>query len=294
MMELAAKVNGVYLHMDNAFGGQCWDSAAWIANHFGLPVINTGGAGRWPGWAGNMVDAFPQTPEIAAAYELVAPSQRIQPGDTLVWDNSYKEWFPATHVATAVKPDSNGWVLCLSQNSSAPRPDLPGYSPDASGPTILQHLPKRGLLGILRPRTGSLAYQGGTTTPLEEIDMAAAADILARLTEIVTWQEAQFRAVRENDERNRNALAEFFRAIVSEQETLTREQLDAKLAEFTKPRPEAAVLVVGDTNETVYAWDGGSGYRAISLPEFLMLMSSGAILLPPKPQAELDAAVGGK
>lgn len=170
MNELAARVNNVYLHMDDAFGGQCWDSAAWIQNYFGLPVINTGGNGRWPGWAGNMVDAFPQSAAIAAAYELVSPSEPAQPGDTLVWGDSYKEWYPKTHVATAIKDKLNGWILCLSQNSSSPRPDLPGYSPDASGPTIIQLLPKRGLIGILRPRSGSINYQGAVSAPVSEED----------------------------------------------------------------------------------------------------------------------------
>ncbi|CAH0231552.1 hypothetical protein SRABI26_02662 [Arthrobacter sp. Bi26] len=43
-------------------------------------------------------------------------------------------------------------MLCISQNSSAARPWLPGYSTESTGPTILQHLTKRGLLGYLRPR----------------------------------------------------------------------------------------------------------------------------------------------
>jgi hypothetical protein len=173
MMEIAAEVNGVYLHMDDAFGAQCWDSQAYINSHyFGLPVIDTGGEGRWPGWAGNMVDAFPQSPEVAAAYELVAPNEPVLPGDTLVWDQSNSAWYPATHVATAVKDVGNGWILCLSQNSSAPRPDLPGYSSEASGPTILQHLPKEGLLGIIRPRTG-INYQGTTNEPEEDVPNTA-------------------------------------------------------------------------------------------------------------------------
>jgi hypothetical protein len=175
MMGLADKVNNVYLHMDDAFGGQCWDAAAWFMNYFGLPVINTGNtrtkSGRWPGWAGNMVDCFPQSAEIAAAYELVAPDQPILPMDTLVWDDSNRAWFPATHVATAIKDVGNGWVLCWSQNSSAGRPDLPGYDDEASGPTIMQHLPKKGLLGIIRPRTSGLSYAGTATTETEDEEM---------------------------------------------------------------------------------------------------------------------------
>lgn len=46
-----------------------------------------------------------------------------------------------------------------------------------------------------------------------------------------------------------------------------------------KPRPEpSAVLVKGDEQATVYAWDGGTGYRALDYNEFAALMASGAEL----------------
>lgn len=179
MRQIAAEIIGTYINVDGAYGGQCWDSATYINEHyFGLPRINTGNtaqkSGRWPGWAGNMVDCFPQSEAIAEAYELVPPDLPVLPGDTLVWDDSNHVWYPATHVATAVVDTGRGWVLTLSQNSSASRPDLPGYSPAASGPVIYQTLPKEGLLGIIRPRTsaaaigGTITSQSSTTTSSED------------------------------------------------------------------------------------------------------------------------------
>ncbi|MEJ1195088.1 hypothetical protein [Pseudarthrobacter sp. CCNWLW207] len=173
MMQLVLTLNGTYTNVDGAFGNQCWDSTARIAQLLNLPVINTGGDGRWPGWAGNMVDAFPQSPEIAAAYELLPPEATVMPGDTLVWGDSNQVWYPKTHVANAVKQETgNGWLLCLSQNSSAARPDLPGYDLDSTGPIILQHLPKKGLIGIIRPRGGTITLASAIITALEEAGMA--------------------------------------------------------------------------------------------------------------------------
>jgi hypothetical protein len=190
MTDLAIKLNGTYINVDGAHGNQCWDSAARIAQLLGLPVINTHGEGRWPGWAGNMWDAFPQSPEIDAAYYRVGPDQAGQPGDTAIWGDS-DPYYPATHVATVIR-DFDAQLLCLSQNSSAARPDLPGYSPHSTGPTIMQHLPKGGLLGYLRPRTG-LAAQGTITE--QDDDMALTdkqanaldfvADNLPRMKEIL-------------------------------------------------------------------------------------------------------------
>lgn len=181
MRQIAAEIIGTYINVDSAYGGQCWDSATYINEHyFGLPRINTGNtaqkSGRWPGWAGNMVDCFPQSQAIAEAYELVSPDQPVLPGDTLVWDDSNRQWYPATHVATAVVDTGRGWVLTLSQNSSAARPDLPGYSRDASGPVIFQTLPKEGLLGIIRPRTSGsgIDYAGTTIEPIQEDELSDA------------------------------------------------------------------------------------------------------------------------
>lgn len=153
-------VQGKYINMDGAYGAQCWDLAAHWSATLGLPVINTGGEGRWPGWAGNMVDAFPQSEEIAAAYELVGTDQPGQAGDIVVWSDSYY-YYPSTHVAVLVQ-DKAGWLLCLSQNSTASQKDNP-YPGDSTGPSTLQHLPRGGLLGFIRPRTPTIQLQGDIT-----------------------------------------------------------------------------------------------------------------------------------
>lgn len=170
-------VLGQYINEDwnienQGFGAQCWDLAANWSKFLGLPVINTGGNGRWPGWAGNMVDAFPQTPAIAAAYQLISPDQPMLAGDIVVWDDSYW-YYPKTHVAVGVA-DAGALLLCASQNSSASLGGNP-YPQWTTGPAILQHLPKQGCIGYIRPRTGTLAPQGTTIT--KEVDELSAADV---------------------------------------------------------------------------------------------------------------------
>jgi len=167
------QVQGFYINEDwepvtEGYGAQCWDLAAHWSKFLGLPVINTGGdGGRWPGWAGNMVDCFPQTAEIAAAYELIGPDQPGEPGDIPVWGDSY-DWYPKTHVAVLVRDTRNGWLTCMSQNSTPSRGDNP-YPNWSTGPTTLQTLPKAGLIGFIRPRTG-INYQDATITPVQEDD----------------------------------------------------------------------------------------------------------------------------
>lgn len=172
------QVQGKYINEDwnpanEGFGAQCWDLAANWSKFLGLPVINTGYPGKWVGWAGNMVSAYPQTPEIQAAYELIAPDAPGLPGDIAVWGDSYKEYYPATHVAVLIK-DAGALLLTSSQNSSSSRADNP-YPKWTSGPATIQYLPRRGLIGFLRPRTG-LSYLGSTITPLQEDDMFTDAD----------------------------------------------------------------------------------------------------------------------
>jgi len=159
------QVQGRYINEDwnpenQGFGAQCWDIPANWSRYLGLPKISTGGKGRWPGWAGNMADAFPQSPEISAAYDLLPPSTTAQGGDILVWDDGYSAWFPKTHTAVALR-DLGAQLLCISQNSTPSQPDNP-YPQWTTGPTTIQHLPRRGLLGIIRPRTGTIAVQGTT------------------------------------------------------------------------------------------------------------------------------------
>lgn len=169
MRSLADRIVGTYINFDGHYGNQCWDLSAYVQNFFGLPVINTGGPGRWPGWAGNMVDAFPQTPAVAEAYVLLPPTERGLPGDTFVWSDANSVWFPATHVAICVEDTGNGWPLTISQNSSLGRPDLPGYSAASTGPIIYQNLPKQGLLGIIRPRGNSASEASMGITPASSI-----------------------------------------------------------------------------------------------------------------------------
>jgi len=159
------QVQGRYINEDwnpenQGFGAQCWDIPANWSRYLGLPKISTGGKGRWPGWAGNMADAFPQSAEIAAAYELLPPSATVMGGDILVWDDSYPVWFPKTHTAVGVR-DLGAQLLCISQNSTPSRADNP-YPQWTTGPTTIQHLPRRGLLGIIRPRTGTITVQSTT------------------------------------------------------------------------------------------------------------------------------------
>lgn len=157
-----AWAQGKYIDMDGAYGAQCWDLSAHFMATMGLPIVHTGGAGRWPGWAGNMYDAYPQSDAIAAAYERVPGSQPAQAGDTAIWDDSFW-YYPKTHVAVVVQDGAQ--LLTMSQNST---PSVAGnpYPGWTTGPATIQHLPKGGLLGYLRPRMGGLAPQG-SVTPIE-------------------------------------------------------------------------------------------------------------------------------
>lgn len=168
------QVQGLYVNEDwnptnQGFGAQCWDLAANWSKRLGLPVINTGYNGRWVGWAGNMVAAYPQTPEIAAAYELIGPDQPGLPGDIVVWGDSFW-YYPATHVAVLVA-DKGQQKLCMSQNSTPPQGDNP-YPAWSSGPATLQFLPAQGLIGSLRPRTSTINLASAIITQLEEAGVA--------------------------------------------------------------------------------------------------------------------------
>ncbi|WP_028265944.1 hypothetical protein [Arthrobacter sp. MA-N2] len=170
MRSIGAQITDTYIDVDGAAGNQCWDSATYINEHFfGLPRINCFGAGRWPGWAGNMVDAFPQSAAVAAAYVLLPPGTPGMAGDTFVWGDENKLWYPSTHVATLIRDNGNNWGQFLSQNSSAGRPWLPGYSQESTGPVIEQTLPFAGCIGIIRPRTsGGINYASTNAAPQED------------------------------------------------------------------------------------------------------------------------------
>lgn len=270
------QVQGKYINMDGAYGAQCWDLSAHWSTFLGLPVINTGYDGRWIGWAGNMVDAYPQTPEIAATYELIGPDQSGLPGDIVVWDDSYW-YYPATHVAVLVA-DKGPQLMCISQNSTPSRPDNP-YPGQSSGPTTIQSLPRQGLIGFLRPRIGLSSM--GTVTPTEEIDVAAEENILARITEMIGWQDTQFQEIRDTQERNRNALAGFVRDVVAARGEITAAEIDAKFAALTAVvTPAGPVIYKVIDSPDHYVWDGATGFRHIGLEEYKALRAAGASLSP--------------
>lgn len=130
----------------------------------------------------------------------------------------------------------------------------------------------------------------------EELDMAAVDTLLARMAEIVSFFNDRHNEVVKQANENRDALAGFVRELVTAEEKLTREQVDAKLAELTAvaPIPERSQvkLVKGDGADEVYAWDGSTGYRHIGQDEFIALSLQGATL-DILPQAELSNAIQG-
>jgi hypothetical protein len=151
-------VLGAYIDVDRFAGAQCWDLHAHFANFFDLPVVNTtGGSGQWAGFAGTMYRDYPQTKAIGAAYELIPASQPGQAGDQAVWGDSFW-YYPKTHVAVVIEDPGYDYLRCASQNSSESRWDNP-FPGQSSGPVLDQWLPKKGLLGYLRPRAG-LVLQG--------------------------------------------------------------------------------------------------------------------------------------
>jgi hypothetical protein len=155
---LAAALAERYINVDGAHGAQCWDLFAHFCDWFGIPRVNTYG-GKWSGWAGALVDQYFSN-GAAANFDLIPPNSVAQFADTGVWGDSYW-YYPATHVATVVA-DAGGLLLCASQNSSASQSDNP-YPGSSTGPVILQHLPKQGLIGLLRPKASSIAAQGSVT-----------------------------------------------------------------------------------------------------------------------------------
>jgi murein DD-endopeptidase MepM/ murein hydrolase activator NlpD len=141
---------------------------------------------------------------------------------------------------------------------------------------------------------GPITYAGTTIEALEEISMAAEENIMARLAQIVEWEDNQFREIRNTAERNRNMLAGFVRDVVNAKQSLTSEQLDAKFRELTANQPVTGEqLFKGDGSPEVYAWDAAGGFRHIAMDEYLALITGGATLRE-LPQPVLEAAVGGK
>jgi hypothetical protein len=148
------------------------------------------------------------------------------------------------------------------------------------------------MYGRSNPATlfSGIQFQSGAITPLEEIDMAAEENIMARLSQIVEWQENQFREVRDNDERNRNMLAGFVRDVVNAKDTITPEQIDARFDALTQAQPASVTLYKGNESPDVYVWDPDTRFRHIGPDEYLALITAGAALTE-LAQPILDAAL---
>lgn len=158
-----ADVVGRYVDVDGWYGGQCWDAFAdYCIRVLGISPINTHG-GKWSGWAYAIWDQYEKN-GAKEHFAKIGPNQTAQPGDIAIWAEE-PSYYPASHIAP-VDSDAGQNLVCLSQNSSAPRPDLPGYHPDATGPIIRQILTKRGLAGYLRFRSGIQVVGTVTQRPL--------------------------------------------------------------------------------------------------------------------------------
>ena len=124
---------------------------------------------------------------------------------------------------------------------------------------------------------------------IEEIDMTAEQNILARLEQIVGWQDQRFNDLAAQEESNRNMLAGFVRDVVNHRGDLTDEQIDQKFQELTQSATSPQQLFKGDADPTVYAWGDGK-FRALTFEEYLQLISAGAVLQV-LPQPVIDATV---
>jgi hypothetical protein len=166
--EWAASVEGRYKDVDGSWGGQCWDLVQdylWKCVQAGLalhtrPAAHAGWAlGVWEVALGSSA----QGKQLRAALDPRTGDERAQPGDIIVWGLT-PGLYPASHIAVVLE-DRGTHVWAMSQNSSKARPDLPGYSNQASGPAIRQLLPKTGIAGYLRPRNMAKAAAPVPTAP---------------------------------------------------------------------------------------------------------------------------------
>lgn len=166
--EWATSVVGRYINVDDAAGGQCWD----LSQHW-LTACNGGTLwtqpSRFPGLAAGSWDVatggYGTTADLLRHVTAHPGTERGLPGDLIIWAYGSPD-YPISH--TAVLIEDRGSILhTLSQNSSPARPDLPGYSIEASGPTIYQDLPRAGILGFLRPRA-TITGQTSGVTPIPE------------------------------------------------------------------------------------------------------------------------------
>lgn len=180
----ANRVTGKYVDIDGAHGGQCWDTFAdYCISVLGVPPINTWG-GTWSGWAYAIWDQYPVN-GAATYFDRIPASAPAMPGDVAIWTD--KHWYyPASHIAV-VLADAGANLYCMSQNSSQPRPWLPGYSPDATGPNERQYLTKQGLAGYLRRKRIMPAAKppAPAPKPKEWDEMASREDVKSAVREVL-------------------------------------------------------------------------------------------------------------
>lgn len=143
-------VDGKYVDIDGAHGGQCWDTFADLCiSVWGIPPINTWG-GTWAGWAYAIWDQY-HVNGAALYFDRIPATEPARPADVAIWTD--KHWYyPASHIAP-VLADAGGELYCMSQNSTPPRPWQAGYHPEATGPNTRQKLTKQGLAGYLRRKS---------------------------------------------------------------------------------------------------------------------------------------------
>lgn len=173
LSQWAASVDGRYIDTDRSFGGQCWDLAQDYVTRcinpdltlYTQPAAHAGFAiGTWETvlantWAGE---------QIRESFDARTGDEIARPGDIIIWHWGQLH-YPMSHIAVVLE-DRGDYVLCMSQNSSPARPDLPGYSPEASGPASRQLLPKLGIAGYLRPLATGIKPSGSVKAPAEEKD----------------------------------------------------------------------------------------------------------------------------
>lgn len=137
------------LDVDGAFGAQCWDlwshyATAVLGIPYTLTVTRAGGIAPHPGWACNVWHNAPEA--LGDWLARLGPREAAQPGDVAFWERSTR--YPGSHVAI-VLADLGDRLLTLSQNP---------------GPPARLVIPKRALLGYLRPRPAKRRAEATTTT----------------------------------------------------------------------------------------------------------------------------------
>lgn len=292
--EWLASAVGRRMNPDGRYGLQCVDAVDQYAEDlFGVP---------WPqsvgGVAGarQLLDAAPDEYwERIDYYHGFVP----QRGDVLVFaGDSLNQW---GHTAVVESADNVGINVIQQDGFAPPTRFVDGaYYSDKPAHRARLAYSDRGtgrLSGVLRPRPNKIIgiqlQSGTTTTPLEEIDVAAEEKILARLSEIVAWQDNQFQEIRDTQERNRNALAGFVRDVVAAGGQITAAEIDAKFKQLIEnPAPSGQVLFKGPGAD-VFAWDPGTGLRHIGQDEYEALRLAG-VPRTDVPQDVFDRIAGGK